>query len=259
MIRHLSTAVRFVYATAAALSMPARVMAQTPAGRTVVFLRDRSSSFQAQRPKCTAAATRAIQALGPGDTFILIDVGLVFDVDSQVYAEQFAPVPRDLSLQPSTLRETRRAQMRLDSIWARAEESRTRLLARVTKHDSIDGHGTDLDAALDYASHRLVDTDGPRDMIICSDLIQTKRGAQRSEPPHYVIPFHGLSATAIFVPWNGGAANDRRAAQWRQWFQAGGATQFVLLDPSQSVAFIPLTPTLVSRRVASPFARRRLP
>ena len=216
MTRHVLTTLHLVCAATAAITTPVRVMAQALPVRTVVFLRDRSLSFEAQRPTCTATATQAVQSLGPGDTFILVDVGLVFDVDKQVYAEQFAPIPRELSLQPATLQETRRAQMRLDSVWADAETTRARLRARVEKRDYIDGRGTDFDAALDYASHRFVDADGERHLIICSDLIQAKRGAERSGPQNIVVPFHGVWATAIFVPWSGRAANDRRTTQWQQ-------------------------------------------
>jgi hypothetical protein len=125
----------------------------------------------------------------------------------------------------------RRNQLRLDDVWRRVEANQRSIESYLRTPPSVKGP-TPLFETLAYSAAVMKAAVGARTFLLFSDLIQDSGGVNSPLPPRGVMGFSGVSSFALFVPWNNEFS--KRAAAWRRWFIASGATDFEMLDAAQS-------------------------
>ena len=165
-------------------------------------------------------------------------------------------MPPAVLVPPSGLLEFNRKQKALEAIWAEANVNKPRLRKDLADPISLQGVGTDIFSALDYASYRLRSFDGDRRLIICSDLAQDSEGVKTTFPPRQRYPFPRVVVEALFVPWHGSVQTVAQMQAWCEWFTAAGAADFKMYDEVQSTTIRALAPSSVPVRLSSPFAKR---
>ena len=229
--------------------------ASQPASRAVVILRDRTASFKRNLKPANDAILRAISAIGPGDTFLLIEVGGGgrFDPITQVREASAPTVLAELLATPANMQQFGNRTARLKAVWLETERARQSAREAVVRPVSINVDETNVYSALDYAAGRLMKLEGERYLILMSDLIHDVEGLKTDLPPKEKYPFTGVRAKAMFVPWQGSAAAKRQMEAWQKWFTTAGAQSFEMLDEAQSLHAQVLPPSSVPSRVPSPF------
>jgi len=130
-----------------------------------------------------------------------------------------------------TLQDWRVNQGRLQAIWRQADLKKRAITQYIHQQPSVKSP-TPLFEALDYAASRLASAGGVRNLVVFSDFIQDSDGVSSPLPPKAGMSFAGVSAFALFVPWQKGFAG--REAAWRRWFTVNGACAFEMLDGAQS-------------------------
>lgn len=228
--------------------------AQPTTPRLVVVLRDETGSFKRYFADAQAAIARIVDGLGPGDTFIIIDVGGPFDPQTQVHETTLPSVPA-LIFEPSkTFRDYQLKQAILDNRWAAAKRLKATITEEVARPLSAK-KGTDVFAVLDYASHRMQEFEGEKRIVLVSDLETDIAGMRTALPPRQRYAFTSVVADALFVPWHGSRQTGVKMNAWREWFTSGGARSFQMYDEARSRTISILAASTVPTRVVSPFAK----
>jgi hypothetical protein len=199
--------------------------------RSVVIVRDVSPSFK-NTPPITTKLSEIIHESGPGDSITVIELGGPFSPEACVKIQCIMPrVPPELLSPVKKLDDWRRNQTRLDNLWHRVRVNQTTIEEYLGTPPPVKDP-TPLFDVLAYAAGRLKFADGTRILVVFSDFIQDSSGVKSSLPPKGRMDFTGVSAFALFVPWDQDFS--RRAAAWHDWFVASGATDFAMLDGAQS-------------------------
>jgi hypothetical protein len=247
------TTVNTLVAVAVTFFLASHAVAQTPATRVVMVIRDRTPSFARYVGDANEAIIRIISRLGPGDTLIMIDLGGPFDARTHVHDMAFEPIPTNALQPPRTLLEHRKAQAIIDARWESAKQAKIRAVELLSRQ--ADRKGTDIPSVLDYAAHLLASFSSDRHLIVLSDLETDTTGVRTSLPPRVPFRFPAVSVTAMFVPWKGSAQTGLRMERWQEWFAKAGARSFTSYDEAQSRIITPLEVNQVPRRALSPFVR----
>jgi hypothetical protein len=214
--------------------LAAPLLAQTQgevAVRSVVIVRDISPSYK-NSPPVAAKLSEIVHELGPGDVLTIIELGGRFSPEGCVKVQCAMPRVTAGVLSPvKRLDDWRKNQLRLDAVWRRVEANQRAIESYVRTPPPVKDP-TPLFEALAYASSIMKTAGGTRTLLVFSDLIQDSGGVSSPFPPKELMGFPGVSGYALFVPWN--REFSERAAAWRRWFIASGATGFEMLDGAQS-------------------------
>jgi len=222
-------------------------MTATGGARCIVALWDCSGSFGSisdARKKLSEVVT----ALGPGDEFVIVQVGGPFDEKANVPVECRMPSipPQTLSIAVD-MKVWKQRQINLSAIWGEVEQQKNLVLKYLPTVRPSPQSTTPLDDAFAYAATRLHPGASARYLLIFSDLIQDSDGLKRDGPPSSVLPFPGATVTALFVPWRRDWRE--REGRWVAWFSRAQAASFRMFDGSQSKGITLLPPSAVPRVV----------
>jgi hypothetical protein len=219
-----------------------------PRTRTILAVLDTTPSYrggEAARERIRAV----VRALGPGDIFLLLELGGRFSPESSVRVQCIMPrVTPDLLTAARNIPEFQQRKGRLDAVWAAAQAKQSAVLRALERP----WHGRDvtpLYQLLDYVSHWLATAPpGERWLMLFSDLKHDAAGVKSGLPPSRPLAFAGVAASALFVPWEGDWS--RREAAWAEWFRRSGAAGFSMLDGARSQAVSLLAPNGTPREPA---------
>jgi len=226
---------------------PAPLPSGAWASRSVAALWDVSGSF-AGLEDANKKISEVAAALGPGDQFLLIQVGGAFDERTNVVIECTMPeIPAALLSPSAEMRPWKEKQIQLAGIWSQVEKQRQAILQYLPTVKPSPKATTPLDDAFSYAAGRLERAKGARYLIVFSDLIQDSNGVKRDGPPSGALPLSGVRAVALFVPW----ASDWKAREqrWAEWFRKSHAIGFQMFDGAESKAVRVIEPTQAPRLV----------
>jgi len=199
--------------------------------RSVVIVRDISPSYKTS-PPIVAKLSEILHEVGPGDVLTIIELGGRFSPEGCVKVQCTMPRVTAGVLSPvKRLDDWRRNQLRLDAVWRRVEANQRSIESYVRTPPPVKDP-TPLFETLAYSAAIMKAAVGTRTVLLFSDLIQDSGGVSSPLPPKDVMDFSGVSGFALFVPWN--KEFSKRAAAWRRWFVASGATDFEMLDGAQS-------------------------
>jgi hypothetical protein len=260
----LPAGVSFVAACRRATNEPASGAAAMVGGgrvrmkpRLLCAIRDRTGSFQRHLDAANAVLRRCVGAMGPGDGFLLIEVGRGFDASRQVREQRLPDFPEELLIPPKTYPEYLRQKAEMERLWTDVETRKRVMLDYVESEPSIPTSSTDIYSALDYAAHRLLSFVGERHLLIASDLVHDMAGVVSDLPPKALRPFPRTRVAALFVPWEGSARASRKAEAWRKYFEAAGAAEFEMYDEAESPGLQPLSSNTSPQSPVNPLTKKR--
>jgi len=223
------------------------------ADRVVIALRDITPSF-----KFGADSNKGIlliaNALGPGDTFILADIGSTFLPEKNVKFQCRMPnVSQDILQPVGNLVLWRQNQAKLNRTWSEVDQVKKKI-AELLKVP-VKEEDTDFYTALEYCSLRFSsETQKEKFLFIFSDLTEDLRGEPNEDPPSVPLGFNGVHVHILFCPWHGQAEWKPKKQAWQAWFVGKGkAKEFTLHEPGESKLIKLLEKSPVPRKLKSPF------
>jgi hypothetical protein len=229
---------------------PCQQNVQLPS-RDVWAVLDLTPSFR-MLDSSLASLKKVVSNLGPGDQFHLIELGGPFNPRTCVTIQSQLPsTPACTTRGAYRFRERRDCQLEFDATRKRATAIQGGILNYLDHNPWRERDVTPLYKVLAYTAHRLSSTDDSASklLLLYSDLIQDSDGTKSVLPPRESLTMTGVSATALFVPWDGSWAS--REAAWREWFVGHcGAASFGMLDASQSNIYSALTQSPAIRKLA---------
>ena len=223
--------------------------------RTVIVLLDVTQSFTFKDP-AVEQMKAVIQRLGPGDEFLLIEIGPPpFRPDKKVRMQATMPsVPGGVVVPSKNIHEYKRRQRALDSIWAKVRGQQKLMLAFLEQPIAFQRGGTELYAALEYASQRLMaKKNRQKVLIIYSDLVQDLGVATTEPPKKGLAGFDQTQVSVWFVPWESQAAFTDTDQKWRAYFKACHVQSFTMYEPAESKTQTPLSFSRIPTKLPSPF------
>jgi hypothetical protein len=230
---------------------------QVPSARLCVVLRDQTSSFRRLLPACDLAIGRILDATGPGDTVLVIEIaGGRFDAGRQVH-EMALPGVRAEVFQSKNNIDFNGHSAELKKAWDAAGPIREEFRRELEKPVSLNVGDTNLYAALEYAWSRARGFQGAVVLVTASDLVYEMGSVKSGLPPLSAAwakqkgALAGAAAVAMFVPFQAGGASDRKLEAWRSFFASAGA-RFAAYDESQSRSVAPFPPSPVPRKLIHP-------
>lgn len=234
-----------------------------PEGRTgfrprcVVVLRDVTCSFGSNLNAADAKIAEIIKALGPGDRFVLMDIGPSFEPKDNVKVDCAMPDLPGGTAEPSrTEIEWQQKQETADEVWQAVDGNKEAILSYLQKRARARCGGTNIFLALEYVSKRLSrPTNADVDVFIFSDLTQENGTLRTSLPPPYSLDFNGASVHVLFVPWRSKSQWEKIESPWRDWFAIRRkAFAFEMFEPAESTSEVLLDASLAPRVLPSAFA-----
>jgi hypothetical protein len=124
--------------------------------RCVVVLRDVMCSFVSNLSAANAKIFEIVNALGPGDRFLLIDIGPSFDPKDNVKVDCAMPdLPGEMAEPSRTEIEWQQKQETADEVWQAVDGSKEAILGYLQRKARAHCGGTDIFLALEYVSKRL--------------------------------------------------------------------------------------------------------
>jgi hypothetical protein len=244
-MKHVIVSLLAVFALVSTLSVPVCGAASPPVPpipptRCILAVLDVTPSYHGG----VAAIGRikgVVHSLGPGDTFVLLKLGGNFSPEDSVKLQcNMPPVASDLLEPARNIPEFQQRKERLDADWASARRKQALLLHALDR--PWPGQDiTPLYQLMEYLSHWLATAPplAEKRLLLFTDLKHDAAGLSSVMPPKQPLAFTGVSALALFVPWE----NDWSARQkaWADWFDRSGAPGFSMLDAARSQV-VPLLP-----------------
>jgi hypothetical protein len=234
-----------------ALSIAVCVAASNPApsrsqSRCILAVLDVTPSYHGG----VAAMDRikgVVRALGPGDTFLLLKLGGTFSPEDSVKVQcLMPPVAPDLLEPARNIPEFQQRKARLDAEWAAAARKQAALLRALDK-PWPGQYVTPPYLLLEYVSHWLATAppSAEKRLLLFTDLKHDAAGVNSAMPPKRPLAFGGVSALALFVPWEDDWAAREKA--WADWFGRSGSPGFSMLDAARSSVAPLLAPNSTPR------------
>lgn len=223
--------------------------------RVVIVLLDvtRSFTFKEQAIEQIQAV---IKRLGPGDEFLLIEIGPPpFQPDKKVKIQAMMPsVPEWVLVPPKNIYEYKKRQRILDLIWAKVRGQQKSMLTFLEQPIAFQKGGTDLYAALEYAAQRFMAKENrSKILLIYSDLVQDLGVATPDPPKKGLAGFDQAHVSVLFVPWENQSAWESKEKKWRTYFEACHAQSFNMHEPAESKTQTSLSPSRIPTKLKSPF------
>jgi len=232
------------------------IEAQKPPNvRFVMVLRDVTPSFQSHK-EANEKIRAIVNALGPGDSFLLADVAPTFLPEKNVRVQCNMPEAALSFLQPtSNLSQWKRSQARLDAIWATVGKNKKTIANWLRNPMKVERGGTDLFRALEYCAQRMSRESGKEKyLFIFSDLIHEMKREKTEKPPSTPLNFEGVHITVLFAPWQGKDKWQSKEKDWKAWFvKQGRAATFSMYEPADSKLQSLLKQSRVLKKLPSPF------
>ena len=224
--------------------------------RMVIVLLDVTPSFKSI-DQALEQIKAVIQRLGPGDEFLLVEVGEPpFLPEKKVKFQAVMPSVPERLLSPSkNIHEWKQRQHTLDLIWAKVRGRQKLMLASLEQPIPLQHGGTDLYAALEYAAQRFgaAKENRPKILLIYSDLVQDK-GVPTNDPPKKGLAgFNQADVSVFFVPWESQEAWEGKENKWRAYFEACHVKSVAMSEPAQSQTQTPLKESGIPKTPKSPF------
>jgi hypothetical protein len=262
LILEVTMTIRRMFAVLAAVAalflLPAAPVAVAPTSRVIAVVRDRTPSFARFYADAIAAIGRVVSNLGPGDTFLMIDLGGKFDPLTHVYERGIPAVADGTLSDPKTVPDFYRKQRLLDAKWTEVEAFKAEIAAQVRK-GGPNLVGSTIPAVMEYAENRLVAVQGHKFLLVVSDLETDEPGRRTSLPPARPMLFPGVEVVALFAPWQRAGQTKARTDAWRAWLGAGKAASFVVYDQAQSKTITAVPNSSVPRKLVHPLAPPAVP
>lgn len=228
---------------------------KTPNVRFVMVLRDVTSSFQFHEETNEKIHT-IVNALGPGDSFLIAEIASTFLPERNVRVQYNIPEAPPSLLQPTgNLSQWKKNQARLDAIWATVEKNKQTIANWLRNPVKVEKRGTDLFRALEYCAQRMSRESGKEKyLFIFSDLIHEMNREKTEKPPSTPLNFEGVHITVLFVPWQGKEKWQSKEKDWEAWFvKQGRAATFSMYEPADSKLQSLLKQSSVIKKLPSPF------
>jgi hypothetical protein len=206
--------------------------------RLIVAVRDVTPSYC-----CLAAANQKLRevvaALGPGDRFVLIDLGSHFSPEKQVKVIATLPaIPVEL-LNDDRLSGMRQRMERISRLIATVEGGKKAILDYLARPVAIDRAGTDVLGVLRYTATLLTDDASEEKYALWfSDLVHELGAVRTRFPPPGPLPMTGARVELLFMPF--GADWEPRKKAWTRFFLQSGASDVQVWDAGVSRARVPV-------------------
>lgn len=223
--------------------------------RVVIVLLDVTPSFKSI-DQALEQIKAVIQRLGPGDEFLLVEIGEPpFLPQKKVKIQVRMPSVPDGLLEPSkNIHEWKQRRQTLSQIWAKVQSHQKAMLAFLAQPIPLQHGGTDLYAALEYAAQRFGTKENRQKLLfVYSDLVQDL-GVATTEPPKKGLAGFNQTHVSVFcVPWESQAAWEGKENKWRAYFEACPVKSFAMSEPAQSQTQTPLKESGIPKTPKSPF------
>lgn len=224
--------------------------------RMVIVLLDVTPSFKSI-DGAIGQIKAVIQRLGPGDEFLLVEVGEPpFQPQKKVKIQAMMPSVPDGLLEPSqNIHEWKQRRWTLSQIWAKVQSHQKAMLAFLAQPIPLQHGGTDLYAALEYAAQRFgaAKENRPKILLIYSDLVKDLGVATTEPPSKGLAGFNQTHVSVFFLPWESQAAWEGKENKWRAYFEACHVKSFAMYEPAQSQTQTPLKESGIPKTPKSPF------
>ncbi|MBI1927920.1 hypothetical protein HYR99_27225 [Candidatus Poribacteria bacterium] len=225
-----------------------------PLRRSVIVLEDITGSYPFHE-QARAKTLEIVNALGPGDDFLFIQITGAFSPEKNVRLQcRFPEVPTVLFHPVDNISLWKEHQAKFNAIWAAVEKQKRAIANWLGQPVEVQkGGGTDILNALQYCAQRFEkDEEAEKYLYLFSDLIHEVGGRKfvQPSPAWSPIPLKGVQVKALFVPWTDAKEFQGRQSAWHAWMDA---LSFGMFDPAESQMQPLLPPSGVPRKIPSPF------